>query len=285
MSVMTTPENKLEEFRDVGSALAGIALEVADQANKPVEALANIFSDAHGAESQLEQANLVRQVWAGIVDASQISVRVNGVDAAAYAAQVRASEAKASTENHLFLIALNDLAAAIDEAEKLADEMERSFDEKYGDSWREDLALRILDEDEIPQRLDGESLADYRERVEQALIAEMIDADGEIKEKYKNDPELKDRAEWAKTRYDIRQAEIGAQELENTYSDPNTTDAERRAARESASQASVRLAKHQTDDESIVAEMDAEIDTRQDDVSSTKSAAVENNFLTLSGQS
>ncbi len=47
----------------------------------------------------------------------------------------------------------------------------------------------------------------------------------------------------------------------------------------------MRLAKHQTDDESIVAEMDAEIDTRQDDVSSTKSAAVENNFLTLSGQS
>lgn len=268
----------------MGTVLAGTALNAVPQANKPVEALSNIFADAHGAESQLEQANLVRQVRAGIVDASQISVRVNGADAAAYAAQVRASEAKIAADNHLFLITLNNLDAAIERAQKLADEMERGFDDQYGESWREDLALRILDEDDIPQRRDGESLADYRERVEEALIDEMIDDNGEIKEKYKNDPELRDRADWAKTRYDIRQAEIGAHQLETTHSDPDATDAERNEAIENASQATLRLAKHGSDDEKLVAEAKAQMDANTDEHLEEAPTLDANSFMSMTGQ-
>lgn len=282
---MATPESKLEEFKEIGLALAGTAARGATNASAPLETLANAFAVAHGEESQLLQSNLVRQVWAGIVDPSQMSIRVNGVDAAAYAAQVRASEAKQATENHIFLVTLGQLNGQIDAMKERADEMEAGLEEKYGESWREDLALKILDEDEIPQREEGESLADYRARVEDALIDKMIDGDGNIKDEYKNDPATRDHAEWAKTRWNIRQAELDAQRLEATYSDPEATEAERSAARENASQAAVRLAKHNSDDETVSAEMDAEIDQGQDGVSATKDVAVENSFLSMTGQS
>ncbi|KCZ93825.1 hypothetical protein HJO_00575 [Hyphomonas johnsonii MHS-2] len=269
----------------MGLAMAAPIMSAMLPGGKPIEALANVFSVAHGQAEQSIQTSLVRQVWAGVIDPSQLSIRVNGADAAALMAQVQASEAKRASENHMFLITLSQLNDAIDEMEARADEMERSFVEKYGESWREDLALKILDEDEIPQRMDGESLADYRERVEQALIEEMIDENGEIKDQYKNDPELKDRAEWAKTRWDTRQAKLKAEGLEATYNDPNATDVERQEALEDASQAGVRLAKHNAADEDIAAEMDAEMDKRLDEVSSTKEVAVENSFLSMTGQS
>lgn len=279
---MATPESKIEEFKAVGASIAEPIIGA--MAPPPLETLVNAFAVAHGGESQLFQTNLVRQVWAGIIDPSQMSIRVNGVDAAALAAQVQASETKRATDNHMFLITLSQLKDAIERMEAQADEMEKGFEEKYGDSWREDLALEILDEDEIPQRMDGESLEDYRERVEQALIDEMIDENGNIKPEYRDHPKYGDRAEWAKTRWDIRQAEIEAQQLEATYNDPAATDAERTAARESASQAAVRLAKHNASDEDVAAEMDAEMDKRLDEVSATKDEAVENSFLSMTGQ-
>ena len=52
----------------------------------------------------------------------------------------------------------------------------------------------------------GESMEDYRERLEPVLMAELLDENGEIKDKYKNDPEMSEWAEWAKAQYDKNDA-------------------------------------------------------------------------------
>ena len=102
---MATPESKIEEFKAVGASIAEPIIGA--MAPPPLETLVNAFAVAHGGESQLFQTNLVRQVWAGIIDPSQMSIRVNGVDAAALAAQVQASEAKrASTLSMLYGVPL-----------------------------------------------------------------------------------------------------------------------------------------------------------------------------------
>lgn len=92
--------------------------------------------------------------------------------------------------------------------------MESQFNKQDGDAWREKLALKILDEDDIPQRRDGESMEAYRERLEAHLIDEMLNEDGSIKDKYKNHPELAAYAEWAQKQYHLNKAQGYAQELE-----------------------------------------------------------------------
>ena len=59
-------------------------------------------------------------------------IRVNGVDAAALAAQVQASEAKRATDNHMFLITLSQLKDAIERMEAQADEMEKALKKSTG---------------------------------------------------------------------------------------------------------------------------------------------------------
>lgn len=95
---------------------------------------------------------------------------------------------------------------------------EEKFEARDGDAWREKLALRILDKDDVPQRRTDESMTEYRERVEDALIDEMLE-DGEIKDEYLNDPELRDYARWARKEYNRDRAQETVSEL----SDPNTT--------------------------------------------------------------
>lgn len=104
---------------------------------------------------------------------------------------------------------------------RLADEieaMENRFRDRHGDEWREKLALKILDEDDIPQRREGESMEQYRERLEPLLIAELLNRDGSIKSEYKNHPELGDYAQWAQKQYHLNAARGYVQELES----PNT---------------------------------------------------------------
>ena len=115
-----------------------------------------------------------------------------------------------------------DLAAA----NKALDEAQDKMDTQYGDAWREEVANEILDPDDIPQRKPNESMEDYRDRLEETLMEEMIDPQtGEIKDEYKNheSAKVRDAADAAKIRYDRDQA----QENVNTLKDPNATPEEK----------------------------------------------------------
>ena len=97
--------------------------------------------------------------------------------------------------------------------------MEAQFDAQ-NEAWREELALEILDKDIIPQRQQGESMSVYRERLEVLLIAEMLNADGSIKDEYKNHPEYGDYAEWAQKNYHLNRARSFVAELEDENTSP-----------------------------------------------------------------
>ena len=100
----------------------------------------------------------------------------------------------------------------------LAD-MEERFRARDGDAWRENLALKILEPDEFPQRREGESIEAYRERLEKNLIEDMLNPDGSIKEEYKNHHEYSDYAQWAQKKFHYNRARGLVRELD----DENTT--------------------------------------------------------------
>lgn len=275
---MASPESKLEEFKEVGLAMAAPLVSAMLPGGKPIETLANVFSIAHGQAEQSIQTSLVQQVWAGMIDPSQLSIRVNGADAAAIAALLRISEAKKSCDNHLFLIALNDLDAQAAALRALADKMEEGFVSKYGDAWAEDLALEILEEDQIPQRRDGESIEDYRARVEEALIDEMIDENGEIKVEYKDHPEYGDRAEWAKTRYDEQAKVRRVNSLRSDLNDGSLSDLDRKEAISEAS-FEEKIAVLDGASGAIVQEVSDALDSSVDGATQVQSASIDNSFM------
>lgn len=122
-----------------------------------------------------------------------------------------------------FLNILEIMHASIERLANAVEEMEASFRERDGEEWREKLALRILGEDDIPQRHEGESMGDYRDRMETLLIEELLNGDGSIKDEYKNDPELSEYAQWAQKQYHLNSAREAVTELQNT----NTTSERR----------------------------------------------------------
>ncbi len=118
-----------------------------------------------------------------------------------------------------FIDTLNQRQSTIQRLEEDIDEMEQAFIKRDGNAWREKLALKILDVDDIPQRHADESMEDYRQRLEPILIDEMLNADGSIKAHYANDPEIGDYAQWAQKNYHLNMAQGYVRELEN----PNIT--------------------------------------------------------------
>lgn len=71
----------------------------------------------------------------------------------------------------LHLAMLDNLNKQIGHLNDRIAESEADFESRYGEDWREQFAQRILDPDDIPQRRDGESMEEYRARLEDALIA------------------------------------------------------------------------------------------------------------------
>lgn len=108
----------------------------------------------------------------------------------------------------------------MDRLAKSIEQLEDTFRQRDGDAWREKLALKILGEDDIPQRRSGESIEAYRERLGILLVDELLNADGSIKAKYKNHPELSDYAEWAQKQYHLNNAKVIAAELDNGNTSP-----------------------------------------------------------------
>lgn len=98
--------------------------------------------------------------------------------------------------------------------------LEDLFEKRDGDAWREKLALNILGADDIPQQESGENINDYRKRLEQHLINEMLNPDGTIKGKYKSDSQYRDYAEWAQKQFHLNNAKAIAAELDDHSTSP-----------------------------------------------------------------
>lgn len=128
-----------------------------------------------------------------------------------------------SFDDILHLALIDNLNAQIAFLDSKIAEAEIGFEERYGEDWREQIAQRLLDPDDIPQREDGESMEEYRQRLEDALISDMLDENGEIKPEYLDDPEMKEWGLWAKAEYDKREAERDKEYVE----DPTIDEAER----------------------------------------------------------
>lgn len=105
--------------------------------------------------------------------------------------------------------------------------LERGFEREHGDAWREIFANEILGPDETPIRGDDESLEDYRQRVEAALIDKMIDPEtGEIRPEFKNHPDHAKAAEWAQKEWEKRQVD----HFIDVQTDPNRSQSEKQAS-------------------------------------------------------
>ncbi len=128
------------------------------------------------------------------------------------------SEEKKDKEYREFIEFVDAIRLHIEQLQRDIDKLEAHFRERDGEEWREKLALKILDADDIPQRRSDETIVGYRERLEPILITQMLNADGSIKGQYLNDLDLIDYAEWAQQQYNLSAARDNVLELE----DPNT---------------------------------------------------------------
>ena len=118
-----------------------------------------------------------------------------------------------------FVDIVDAVNAAIASLDKQIKDMEVTFHER-NEAWREELALKILDADDIPQPRAGESIQGYHRRLEPLLIAEFLNADGSIKSRYLNDPELADYAQWAQKKFHWNMAQDYIRELEDPSTNP-----------------------------------------------------------------
>jgi len=115
---------------------------------------------------------------------------------------------------------VEQIRADIEQMEARVKALEDSFQKRDGDAWREKLALNILGEDDIPQQEPGENIKAYRKRLEQHLINEMLNPDGTIKDKYKNDAKYGDYAEWAQKQFHLNNAKAAVAELDDNNTSP-----------------------------------------------------------------
>lgn len=93
--------------------------------------------------------------------------------------------------------------------------LEAGFRARDGEEWREKLALQTLSADDIPQQRAGESIEDYRERIELLLIEEMLNEDGSVKKRYQSDPDIEDYARWAQKQNNYNRAQGYVHRIEN----------------------------------------------------------------------
>lgn len=119
-----------------------------------------------------------------------------------------------------FVEIVEQIRASIEQMEADIRAMEELFEKRDGDAWREKLALNILGADDIPQQELGEDINDYRKRLEQHLINEMLNPDGTIKGKYKNDSQYSDYVEWAQKQFHLNNAKAIAAELDDHSTSP-----------------------------------------------------------------
>lgn len=140
--------------------------------------------------------------------------------------EVARKEAQAQrdrTDTQILLEQIRVAQQIADAAGARAASAEAGFEAEFGDAWREEIALRVYGDDDIPQRMDGESMEDYRERLETELIEKMIDPEtGKIKPEYKDHPSYGRYAEWAQDKW----IEQNAERVVKRASEPDATPEE-----------------------------------------------------------
>ncbi|SHL59078.1 hypothetical protein SAMN05216428_1043 [Nitrosospira sp. Nsp11] len=155
----------------------------------------------------------------------QISGSVAGVierNSVANTGQSRHAEERNSKERRTaqFVELLEQIRASIKQMESDVKALVASFEKRDGDAWREKLALDILGADDIPQQRSGENINAYRKRLEQHLINEMLNSDGTIKDRYKNDAKYGDYADWAQKQFHLNSARAVVAELDDDNTGP-----------------------------------------------------------------
>lgn len=146
----------------------------------------------------LEHHNQAQSVAMGLLDETQLSTTLAIALARSKTQNNRKGKEQRQSTRDLLHRALMEY---IDRLNREIAELEAGFEVEFGDAWREEIALRIFGEDDISQQRPGESIEDYRERLEKALIDEMLNPDGSIKDKYKEHPALGKYAQWAQKIY------------------------------------------------------------------------------------
>lgn len=173
-------------------------------------------SDFYKAVAEKENANVFdQQMQAQSVAMGNLALdQVSGIIALAMA-QIRRSHAtdQEKKERSTRDILQQALQQYIENLTHDIANLEAGFKDEFGDAWREEIALRIFNEDDIPQQRSGESIDEYRKRLEQALIEEMLNDNGTIKQRYSDDPALAKYAEWAQKNYNLDAAQEKANDL------------------------------------------------------------------------
>ncbi|OLF71416.1 hypothetical protein AWH62_12785 [Maricaulis sp. W15] len=217
-----------------------------------------------------------RQLSGASADAGELS---RGPGAARQIAEDTArdgeKERKERTDRAVLLDTLNSAQEFADRRAADAAALEDVFEARFGDAWREEIALRVMDADDIPERRPGESIEDYRERLTDELIEQIIDPEtGQIRPEYANDPEMSEYAEWALARHQEREARAYIERR----SDPNLTPEEQRTIDEKFAATATgneirQAAQEAARDGENVNEIERETDSRNDNV--TQQASLE----------
>jgi hypothetical protein len=192
-----------EQYREAAQELVGTRKAANAFSATSVDAVApdagvfKIGSDG-SAGSALRQAYSIA-VGMGNLDAGQVSVSLSGSAAsqAQRADDEREKKSKRDYEEQMFQSMLQRAQDWSDRLGRDIDGMEAEFTREYGDAWREHMALEILDP-ETAQRREGESVAEYRARLEEELRREMVNDDGSIKDEYRTGPHTR-WARWAQS--------------------------------------------------------------------------------------
>lgn len=200
------PRNRpLEELRPLADVLAE-QMDTPETTPERREAIQGEIDDIRERAREIETARetLVRNL--GMDEDGEALRRAGAIGdgAAAVRADIAAQrdqaekDRKQRTDTQIMLATMQEaqeFAAA--RAAEVA-QMEAGFEERFGDAWREEIANRVMDPDDIPQRQPGESMEDYRERLEETLIETMIDPEtDQIRPEYVDHPEHGEFAEWA----------------------------------------------------------------------------------------
>ncbi len=166
-------DNKLEQIQEAGAAIIGAVAATASP--KPLEMLQHVFSVAHDADTHRVQTNLVQQVWNGLVEPGQLSIRVNGGDAVRLlieAQKVKNEQTSAMQRMLAMLDELADLTNRLRNLNEAIDERSETLLEKYGGV--EGLKDAFLTEEE------AEGL-ETLEDVYAAMVEKYLKPDGTLK--------------------------------------------------------------------------------------------------------
>lgn len=217
-----------QEFRE-----NGIDMSMVDALTAP-SMLRSAFGGAALDEAQVSLIHKIAHAQENMVLLGQGAGNIAGVIERG-AASVRSTQdisnrlkqqSKRTFDTQMMLSLLDQQIAFL--GDRIA-EAEKGFVEKYGDAWAEELALEILDPDEIPEKEATETIEEYRERLKPLLIERMLDENGEIKPEYKDHPKYGEFADWAKDQHDMRPLLEGRAKIDEIQNDPSRSEAEKDA--------------------------------------------------------